>query len=302
MWTTPFDDPNLRLQSNTWNPDGTALANAVQASFANGPTAAAGAPYPLLSAVRYTVDLLAGARDPATDAERHVADAGTGAHVEVVVATTRDDESAGTVATYALPSNALGNPFVHTVLPAGPGGCSATVPAPLAPRVDEWHPIESLSWPCSINAIGWIGILGVAADCVPLCLESPIVVDADGSAECRVTVTALDSAPCDPARGWVDPPGGPAVTRDPSGLDFRKCEVQELTGDALEKCRSTEDCPDCGSGWCRTDLTDITGWQDADCHGGGVTTHLRFVGGAIAGSNAGLAFTCNLVAAEPTQH
>jgi hypothetical protein len=307
MWTTPSDDPNLRLQSNTWSPDGTALFSAVRLALDGGPTAAAGAPYSLLSSVRYTVDLLAGNRVPATDAEQHVADAGSDAGIEVVVATTRDDESAGSVATYELPSTLFGHPSVTKVVPVGPGGCTDTETPDAAPRLDAWDPLgNSRVWPCWFDAQGWLGILGVGADCVPRCLDSPIAVDSDGSAECLVTVTALDSAPCDPARGWADPMGSdgvrrPKTTRDPTGTDQRTCEVQQLTGDALEKCRTTEDCPDCGSGWCRTDLTDL-GWQDSDCHGRGGTPHVRFVGGALAGSNAGLAFTCNLVAAEPTQH
>jgi hypothetical protein len=305
-WTTPTDDPALDFRSNGWSDDGTALTDAVARGL-SAPLAATGTPYSLLESVRATLDILGGRVAPGNVAEQRLADAQPARLIELVVATTRDDESPLAVTAYSAPQ-VDGLQVSTTVVAPGtqptPGFCESDA-ASVTGRIGEWlrssgRP-STLAWPCDAPITDSFALFGIV-DCGALCWGAPIIVDAGGTAECRILAVGDTSEPCDPARGWIDPAGDDGSRRstletDDLGTVHRLCEIQQLTGDALANCRTSRECPDCGSGWCRTDLTGL-GWDDSDCPSPGVVPHLRFVGGALAGARASVRISCALTHEE----
>lgn len=124
------------------------------------------------------------------------------------------------------------------------------------------------------------------------CFEHLLAILPDGRAECRVLVTTPGEDPCPADRGWLDPYNGDGV-RNPltvmkDGSPARVCEIQELTGDALDACRGTEACDGCGSGWCEPTLDALT----PSCDPG--HKPLRFVGTAAAGAAGTVEEACYL--------
>ncbi|MBI4956513.1 MAG: hypothetical protein HY908_31140 [Myxococcales bacterium] len=234
-----------------------------------------------LHAAQRVMDLLSGARPPAGASEAaFVSSLRETTFVQVVVAGTRDDEDTVPVASLAPgvgPSAAVHMLTPTVILPATAFdyGCHPTAGAT---RLEAWDTdAVVLGWPCTDQA-EWDGLLRVSSvDCGPWCEGNPIAVDVTGRAPCTFYVDQPDLAQCDPLFGWRDP-DGTATFVDHAGTSYRRCEIVQLEGAALDSCRTSLDCADCTSGFCVTDVPELT---YGDCGAGAFRWDLRFVGGAL---------------------
>jgi len=254
--------------------------------------AAAGEPYRPLRAAKRAVDLVTGARPPATDAEAaFTASLLPKSLVRLVVAGTRDDEDTSFVDELGLDSTES-IMSITFVAPTDSTGSSCEVSGSGDTRLQAWgnQVYASLStWPCG-DEDHWDHILSFCcADCGPICHTQPLAVSSDGLAECRVHVDQADLERCDPERGVRDPEGQPTFV-DRYGTQLRRCEVIQLTGADLDACRFTLDCAGCPSGFCATEVPELSPY-DA-CASSGYVWPLRFVGATLDVENGWLNVVC----------
>jgi hypothetical protein len=240
--------------------------------------------YRPLHAAKRATDLIAGARPPETPAEEaFVAGLPEDRTVEILVASSRDDEDVAAVdqlvpaasARELLRSAAVMGPF-----PLEPSaGCGVYSPDGSV-RLAEWgKAVDAFFGAAACEDPGFWGDLlaAYAVDCGPICRSRPLVIDDQGKAACRFFIDKADPADCDPERGWFDPDGEPTfVTMD--GEELRRCEIRQLDGAALEACRATLECSGCGSGFCATEVPELDFSVACDA---GEYWPLRFVGGAL---------------------
>jgi len=245
--------------------------------------------YRPLRATKRAIDLLAGARSPETASESEfIATLPRWGNVEVIVANTRDDadvspiedliptrsmdESAFYSKISIIGPSTLGNVFCE-VLPLGDS------------RLERWsHELYArfIGWPCT-NQDTWDHLMGgYFVTCGETCYGRAPAISPDGSAQCRAFIEQSDLTACDPARGWSDPAGVPTfVTQWETKL--RQCEIAQHTGEKLDACRHSIECPDCGGGFCATELPELVS-PNSHCPGAEFPWPLRFTGGAIAAS------------------
>jgi hypothetical protein len=99
---------------------------------------------------------------------------------------------------------------------------------------------------------------------------------------------------CDPGAGWLDPLDDDGVrrpqTRTVDGATVRVCEIRQLEGDSMAKCRSDLACDGCEAGWCLTDLPQLT---EPCSPSAGHALPLRLIAGAAA-TPARATITCNV--------
>lgn len=252
-----------------------------------------GEAYRPLRAARRAADLIAGAAPPGTPDEATFAGGlPAGEQVRLVIASARDDEDATPVADLALDPAAremLVYPWV--VGPFEPdGSCEAAAQGGGA-RLFLWGMDQKVNlgaWGCD-GGLFWDDMLIHGHwDCGPDCHSRPVVVDDDGRAECRFFVDQPDLGQCDPARGWIDPDGEPQIVEN-GGEELRRCEIAQLTGAALDACRSTLECSGCGSGFCLTEVPEL---DEPELCVVEYTWPVRFVGGALDAPGGLLSGAC----------
>lgn len=278
---TPIEMPSLAwiTKRSTADEVDAVVAGAAQALALR--LADAGEPYRPLRAAKRAVDLVTGARAPATDAEAaFAASLPLNAATRLVVASTRDDEDSTSLDELWLDSTESAT-SIAVVLPADSSGAFCAVSGPGDTRLQAWgKQVEAAltAWPCS-DEDQWDSILrSCCVDCGPTCHAQPLAVSSDGLVECRVHVDQTDLERCDPERGFSDPDGQPTFV-DREGAQLRRCEVAQLTGAALEACRFTLDCVGCSSGFCATEVQELS--QPDACQSQGYSWPLRIVGGAL---------------------
>ncbi|MCC6526091.1 MAG: hypothetical protein IT373_25820 [Polyangiaceae bacterium] len=289
---TPIDTPAL-----DWIEPVATVADAEAVRAATGQVLAArlalpGETFRPLHAAQRVMDLLSGARPPEAASETaFVSSLRETTFVQVVVAGTRDDEDTAPVASLAPgvgTSSAVYLVPTTVILPATAFDYGCT-PTPGTTRLEAWDANASLyGWPCTDQA-EWDGMLRVSwVDCGPWCESNPITVDLAGRAACTFYVDQPDLAQCDPVFGWRDP-DGTATLVDHAGTSYRRCEIVQLEGAALDSCRTSLACPDCTSGFCVTEVPELT---YGTCGPGEHRWKLRFVGGAVDVTEGYIGGTC----------
>ena len=260
--------------------------------------AVAGEVYRPLHATARAVDLITGARKAENDAENgFVTSLPKDFMLQVFTASTRADEDPSPVSQVLpaqTPHENISDIRYSVITPSTMGGTICRIDPPGASRIEYWAKALDASvwaWPCdyqdtwdSLMIRGW-------ADCGPACHSRPLLVAADGTVECKAFIEQPDLERCDPTRGWRDP-GGKATIVERNGVTLRKCEIMQHSGAALEACRKSLECVDCGSGFCATEVKEIQQWDNSVCSGGEVQWPLRFTGGAFERQNSWVTISC----------
>lgn len=281
LWITPRDAPALAWVTRDSAPAEVGVVASAVSDALERRLARPGEPYRPIHAVRRSVELLGGARAPATAAERAlVASLTPGAYVRFVVVSARDDE----LSAAAEPWRAADWVDVTVMGPfeRGVHGCAAVGSA--GARLWAWSAAASSrrAWPCDDEG-EWTRLLPrTVSDCRRACEPWQVAVSSEGVADCSVTWTSGDLTRCDPEKGHHDPGGAPAFVTH-GGVTLRACEVAQLRGRDLAACRASLECAGCASGWCATELEPLLASECVE----GAAWHpwpLRFVGGAGVGA------------------
>ncbi|UQA59198.1 hypothetical protein [Polyangium aurulentum] len=256
--------------------------------------AVTGEVYRPLRAAKNVMDLVTGARAPTGASETaFVASLSEVLVVRLLVASTRDDEDAEAVSTYELGKVDPSIYVVPTVVgPFTLESSTCQVFEPGGSRLATWGKLsDALTYAESCDdQDGWDGILHPGwADCGSLCHDKPLVVSADGVAECKVMIDQVDLELCDPARGMHDPGGQPTFV-DRHGKKLRRCEVDPLEGADLEGCRHSLECSGCASGFCVTEVPELV--SQSYCEPSQQPWPLRFIGGAREAPDGWINITC----------
>jgi hypothetical protein len=256
--------------------------------------AAAGEVYRPLRATKSVMDLVTSARAPTGASETaFVASLSKDLVVQVLVASTREDEDAQSVSTYALGKIDLPIFVVPTVV--GPFVSDSPTCEPLqlgSSRLETWAELSDArgfihdctfddAWNMLLHP-GW-------ADCGSICQPKPMAVSSEGVAECRIMIDQVDLDLCDPARGLRDPDGKPTFV-DRHGTKLRRCEVNQLEGADLEACRHSLECSGCASGFCVTEVPELLSFLP--CEPPEHMWPLRFIGGSRSAPDGWMNVTC----------
>jgi len=262
--------------------------------------AASGEAYRPLRAAKSVMDLVTGARAPAGARETaFVASLAKDLVVRVLVASTREDEDAQSVSTYAL--GKIEPPIYVFPTVVGPFVSDSPTCEPLqlgSSRLETWAKLADVrgfihdctfddAWDMLLHP-GW-------ADCGSICQSRPIVMSPEGVAECRVMIDQVDLDLCDPARGFRDPDGKPTFV-DRFGTKLRRCEVNQLEGADLESCRHSLECSGCASGFCMTEVPELVSFLP--CEPSEHIWPLRFIGGSRDAPDGWINITCMAGEAE----
>lgn len=293
---SPATSPGLAWITNTTgHGEAQSLAEATEQALA-ARTAAPGEVYRPIRAATRTAQLVLGLRAPESDAENALLGSlEPSAWVRVLVASTRDDQGTDPiddlVASWDAPA---ATEHLYETIVAGPfgtseGSCHATT-ALGSTRLFAWASesgAAKLGWPCGATT-GWLGE-GVSCFCGDWCLSNPPLKSATGAVACRIWVDQRDLSRCDPSKGRTDPDGIPTWVAE-WGTKYRRCELRQLEGAALEACRTTLACDGCPAGWCATEVPELLG----DSCGSGMTpSPLRWIGSALGGAD-GVVVRCDV--------
>ncbi|WP_157906698.1 hypothetical protein [Sorangium cellulosum] len=254
-----------------------------------------GEEYLPLRTARRALELVTGARAPEGEAEvALVRSLPQDRIARLLVASTRDDEGPGPVADEVPSQTALSMTLDTEV--AGPfttrdSTCSAIDEG--SGRLAAWSELvraEPIASHCDDQQT-WDMLLHPGfADCGFICQAHPLAVDAGGVVACKVMIDQADLERCDAARGRHDPDGQPTFV-ERGGKELRRCEVVQLAGADLERCRHSLDCPGCPSGFCATEVPELVSqWR---CMPSEHPWPLRFIGGAIEGRRGWINITCS---------
>lgn len=287
-----IDDPDLAWITQDSTPEEIDTVAAAAASGLGARLAGPGETYRPLRAARRALDLITGTRAPEGGAEAQlVAGLPPEPLITVFLAGTRDDQDTAPVSTL-VPSPAPGSennpPWINIMAPAVTDDTWGCRVADLGnTRFGAWsEEVDAAfygntgryAWPCESD-LAWeqMFVLGWA-DCGPVCQDRALVTDGD-AVRCAVFVDQTDLSRCPAENGRRDPAGGPTFV-DHYGAMLRRCELSQLTGDALASCRESLSCEGCGNGFCLTEVPELTSlWQ---CDPGKYPWPLRFVGGVLA--------------------
>lgn len=279
---SPIEMPELSWITQSSKPEevDTLVANTSQALSQR--LAKAGESYQPLHATKRALDLIAGARPPENASETQFKNSlSKDLMVQVVFATTRDDEGSEALSTLK-PSQSANflRPLLMGPYMADPINCYVNTPG--NSRLESWASdlsFEIFSTPCGVQSV-WDNIFAWGgADCGPACEDRRIQVSAQGVAACRFYIDQADLNGCDAGHGWKDP-DGKATMVDHAGESFRRCEIAQLEGAALSSCRQSLACEGCGSGFCVTEVPELL-YKDL-CPAGSAYWGIRFVGGSIS--------------------
>lgn len=251
-----------------------------------------GAPYRPLEAADELMRLLLGLRSPSSEVEAAlVADlASDEPWIELVLASARDDESPLAPSAYTWPDEL---PWLPTLIAPGEATDACQHPVAVRGRLGEWagraHPM-TLALPCGDEGSFDELFTFPCHRFLARCTEHPIALDSRGRADCRVFARSFETAACEAARGWMDPedPDGirrPRFEEDEEGRPMRACEIAQHEGARLEACRTELSCPDCGSGFCQTEVPELAHLPAACGRLGGHPLNLRLTGEAGLGAS-----------------
>jgi len=296
--TGPSEAPSLALiTANASIADVDALADSAAQAIESA-VAPSGVSYSLLKATAQTVELLARTRPPADASEASLlASIGEPEELVLVVATSSDDASAGSIDSYAWwappPPFGLVLSSILSPLARGEDACAGVLDSTsrlaawVAEAVRAGVSFEVLGAPCeTLQQYGFDSVIG---DVEPWCLPATPVTRPDGTPACLVTATFLDDASCASRPGMLDPMAPDGVRRPQSssadaGLAGRVCEVHELEGLAATACSESPTCDGCTPGWC------VTQGGSRPCADGSP----RFVQGAVPSGSALLQLVCGV--------
>jgi hypothetical protein len=264
--------------------------------------AAPGEPYRPLHAIKRALELVTRSRAPESEAEAAlVASLPKEMVVQAIIAGARDDEDTTSVAQLGLSIDYLpGISLLHTAV-VGPFVasdelCDADLDG--TSRLETWGRGEQATLtalPCdtypALEQLLYIG----GGDCFTACHPRPLDIAPDGTTDCRLYIDQTDLEQCNPERGHRDPDGKPQLV-DQHGTTLRRCEVNQLTGAALEACRSSLECPNCPSGFCATEVPELTHAQE--CKQGEHDWPLRYTGEAIGAPGDWIHLVCNVGATD----
>lgn len=290
-WITPRDVPALSWTTR----DATtmelgAVVEAVSDAI-EGRVPRRGDVYRPIDAAQRSLDLLSGVRAPASAAERALQQSvPEGAIVRVLLASTRDDGGLTAVEPWRPTDLAE----VTTVGPFHKLGVDCAATRSSGTRLEAWTERAGrlYAWPCE-DEESWRGFLWASRpDCYGRCEPWKVSVSAVGVADCDVTVVQDDLSRCDADRGFFDP-GGKATFVEQHGFTQRKCEIAQLHGPELALCRTSLDCPGCGSGWCATEVPELLPFECRE--EGWYPWPIRFVGGVGAGGSGLVTVDCATV-------
>lgn len=261
--------------------------------------AGAGEPYRPLRAAKRAMDLVNGARPPESDSEAAlVASLPPKALARLLIASGRDDNDVSSVESLALApeDDPFGAPDWDEILgpfTAQSGTCHTDGQGKT--RLEAWgnkDRAQLAPWPCDADpTVKGILTFG-GADCWTACHDHPLPVAPDGTTDCRIFIDQDDLDRCEPERGHHDPDGKPELI-DRNGKTLRRCEVNQLTGAALDACRTSLACPNCSSGFCATQVPELTHAQY--CEAGQHDWPLRYTGEAIGAPSDWIHVVCNTV-------
>ncbi|MEO8903096.1 MAG: hypothetical protein ABI627_16360 [Polyangiaceae bacterium] len=214
----------------------------------------------------------------------------------IILAVASEDASAASAESYAL-SDSDSLFLVSAIVPPLDETCS--VPSP---RFASWAAaqggVRPQLWSC-----GTVEPLPVVySDCFGRAPTSSTVVGTDGGqSECRAMSEVDAAAPCPAEIGWLDPLDGTGKrtphTHLEGALTVRDCEIRQLSGAALEACRTSLDCAACDPGWCMTEVPSLTRYSSAQSADGTVIAP-RFVLGSNHATSL-IRLTCNLAGTAP---
>lgn len=248
-----------------------------------------GALYRPLEAADDAMRLLLGLRAPRSESEAAlVAEVAVGGlWLDLVLASSRDDESPLPPEAYVWPNDRL---WLSTLIAPGSTEVdTCQLPGSARGRLGVWAELvrpTMLGLPCA-DQESFDGLFNDSCNrFLARCTEHPIAIDQQGRADCHVLVRVFDTESCKASRGWLDPEGEDGMRRPrfewgEEGRPMRVCEIGQHEGDRLEACRTKLSCPECGSGYCRTEVEELTQPLTACGSRGGHPLDLRFTGEAL---------------------
>jgi hypothetical protein len=235
-------------------------------------------------------------RAPASDSEAGLFEAVSpeSQRIGVAIVAATDDESPQPVTSYLLP------------LDGASAGLATSQRDPLGqidraayPRLVEWANgiIGSPFYDCSGDSQPPFWLFP------PLCRNHwggrhcpgySVAESAPGVGRCSIQITTLEPVECEASRGWIDPLDDEGARR-PRMTDTggRVCDMMLVDPSVMDACIHDETCPDCGSGWCVSDVLPLAKY----CPAGTSPLPLRWVGGALP--SPGLVHISCLKRAEP---
>ncbi len=285
---SPATSPGLAwITDTTSHREARSIAEATEQAL-NARTAAPGEVYRPIRAATRTAQLVLGLRAPESEVENALLGSlEPTAWVRVLVASTRDDQGTDPIDDLVEPWGALlATEHLYETIVVAPfgtseGSCHATT-ALGSTRLFAWasgNGATNLGWPCDAPA-GWLSE-GESGLCGDWCLSNPPLESATGAVACRVWVDQRDLSRCDQSKGRTDPNGVPTWVADGS-TKYRRCELRQLEGAALEACRTTLACDGCPAGWCATVVPELLG---DSCVSGMTPSPLRWIGSALGGAD-----------------
>lgn len=253
--------------------------------------------YRPLRATASTLDLISRQREPANASEMQFMATLPGYFsLDVVIASTRTDTDPIPTTSTMTAWDQNEQFYISDITVIGPfpgGNVACEVYAHGDTPLEQWADgvfARFVAWPC-LNEDTWRTLLGGwFFDGSGQCYSHPISIAADGSANCKVFLDQPNLSHCDPARGWRDIDGANQFGTY-WGKMYRRCEIEQFAGAKLETCRHSLQCPDCGSGFCVTEVPELVPPQEV-CPGTEVPWPLRFTGGSIAVSEGFLQIYC----------
>ncbi|MDC0748241.1 hypothetical protein [Polyangium mundeleinium] len=280
---TPIDRPALAWQTLTSKAEEVEAVVAAAAEAMEQRLAMPGEAYRPLRAANRALDVMRGLHAPETDAEAaFVASLAKGTTPVLFVASTRDDEdfmTPGELVPNEVSLSSVSQKILVVPSTAEPFGCQLGGKTGDT-RLEAWGELvgaRDYAWPCDDDNEWDAMINGGFVDCGRPCMPRPIQVDPNGIASCKIHVAQPELEQCDPEKGWRDPDGKETFV-ERYGETFRRCEVMQHEGAALESCRTSPDCPGCKSGFCVADFS----FDDVSCDKGMYPWFFRFTAGARA--------------------
>lgn len=254
--------------------------------------------YRPLHATARAVDLITGARKPENDSENaFVTSMPKNFLLQVFTASTRNDADPSLVSQVLpaqTPHENIYDIRYSVIAPSTMGDTTCAVNPPGASRLESWAKAldaQVVGWPCDYQNTWDAMMIAGFADCGPVCYSRPLKIASDGTVQCKAYIEQPDLDRCDPERGWNDP-AGQATFTERFGEKLRKCEIVQHAGAALEACRKTLACTDCGAGFCATEVKEIQQWDNSQCSGSDVQWPLRFTGGSLTSTESWFTITC----------
>jgi hypothetical protein len=298
---SPVDMPSLAWITKTSTKEEVELIAAGTGEALEKRLAGPGELYRPLHAMKRALELVTRARAPQGEAEAALMASLPGeVIVQAIIASARDDGDANTLASLGLKIDELPRHDIVSIAIAGPFTSTndvCWVDEAGTSRLEAWGREEDadlIALPCDTSPALPLVIVG-SADCFTECHERQLDIAPDGTTDCRAFVDQTDLERCNPERGHRDPDGKPELV-ERQGQTLRRCEVNQLTGAALEACRSSLACPDCPSGFCATEVPELSHAQE--CKQGEHDWPLRFTGEALDAPGDWIHLVCNTVPSD----